>query len=527
MDAEFIIVIGANPTVNHPVAATFIKNATKRGAKLVVMDPRRQTLSRHAYKHLAFKPGSDVAMLNAMINTIITEGLTDAQYIAGYTEGYDDLKARIAEFTPEKMAPICGIPAEELREVARMYARSRASIIFWGMGISQHVHGTDNARCLIALALITGQIGRPGTGLHPLRGQNNVQGASDAGLIPMFLPDYQPVGRTDLREPFEKLWHQDLDPVRGLTVVEIIHAIHRGEINGMFIEGENPAMSDPDVQHARDALAKLDHLVVQDLFLTETAFHADVVLPASAFAEKVGTFTNTDRRVQIAREVIKPPGDARQDLWIIQEIGKRMGLDWNYSGPADVFAEMTQVMPSLKNITWERLEREGAVTYPVDDPHQPGNEIIFTTGFPTQSGRGKIVPAHVIPPDELPDDEYPMVLSTGRVLEHWHTGSMTRRSAVLDQIEPEAIAFMSPKDMRRMNLRPGDFVRLETRRGAVEIKVRSDRDVPENMVFMPFCYAEAAANLLTNPALDPFGKIPEFKFCAVRAERAELRNAAE
>src|SRR6266851_1796799 len=432
MDAEVIIVIGANPTINHPVAATFIKNAAKRGAKLIVMDPRGQSLSRHAYKHLAFNAGSDVAMLNAMINTIITEGLTDEQYIAGYTEGFDDLKARIAEFTPEKMEPICGIPAETIREVARMYARSRASIIFWGMGISQHVHGTDNARCLIALALITGQVGRPGTGLHPLRGQNNVQGASDAGLIPMFLPDYQPVGRTDLREPFEKLWHQNLDPVRGLTVVEIMNAIHAGEITGMYIEGENPAMSDPDLQHAREALAKLEHLVVQDLFVTETAFHADVILPASAFAEKSGTFTNTDRRVQLAREVIKPPGDARQDLWIIQEIAKRMGLDWNYAGPADVFTEMTEVMPSLKNITWERLEREGAVTYPVDDPHLPGNEIIFTTGFPTESGRGKIVPAHVQPPDELPDDEYPMVLSTGRVLEHWHTGSMTRRSLVLD-----------------------------------------------------------------------------------------------
>src|SRR5712675_1801540 len=527
MDAEVIIVIGANPTINHPVAATFIKNAAKRGAKLIVMDPRRQSLSRHAHLHLAFKAGSDVAMLNAMIHTIITEGLTDEQYIAGYTEGFDELKERIKDFTTEKMEPICGIPAETIREVARLYARSRASIIFWGMGISQHVHGTDNARCLIALALITGQVGRPGTGLHPLRGQNNVQGASDAGLIPMFLPDYQPVGRTDLREPFEKLWQQDIDPVRGLTVVEIMDAIHAGEINGMYIEGENPAMSDPDLQHAREALTKLDHLVVQDLFVTETAFHADVILPASAFAEKSGTFTNTDRRVQLAREVIKPPGDARQDLWIIQEIARRMGLDWRYDGPADVFAEMTQVMPSLNNITWERLVREGAVTYPVDDPHKPGNEIIFTTGFPTASGRGKIVPAHVIAPDEVPDSEYPMVLSTGRVLEHWHTGSMTRRSMVLDQIEPEAVAFMSPKDMRRLKLWPGDFIRLETRRGAVEIKVRSDRDVPENMVFMPFCYAEAAANLLTNPALDPFGKIPEFKFCAVRAERAEIRSAAE
>ncbi len=527
MDAEVIIVIGANPTVNHPVAATFIKNAAKKGAKLIVMDPRRQTLSRHALMHLQFKPGADVALLNAMLHTIITEGLTDAQYIAGYTEGFDDLKEKIKEFPPEKMAPICGIPAETLKEVARMYAKAKSSLIFWGMGISQHIHGTDNARCLIALALITGQIGRPGTGLHPLRGQNNVQGASDAGLIPMFLPDYQPVGRTDLREPFEHLWHHDIDPVRGLTVVEIMDAVHAGSITGMYIEGENPAMSDPDLQHARQALAMLDHLVVQDLFVTETAFHADVILPASAFAEKIGSFTNTDRRVQIARQVLKPPGDARQDLWIIQEIANRMGCGWTYTGPADVFTEMTQLMPSLKNITWERLEREGAVTYPVDGADKPGNEIIFTTGFPTPSGRGKIMPARVSSPDEIPDTEYPMVLSTGRVLEHWHTGSMTRRSEVLDNIEPEAVAFMSPKDMRRMSVRPGDFVRLETRRGAVEVKVRSDRDVPENMVFMPFCYAEAAANLLTNPALDPFGKIPEFKFCAVRAERIELRTAAE
>jgi formate dehydrogenase major subunit len=527
LEAEVIIVIGANPTVNHPVAATFIKNAAKKGAKLIVMDPRRQTLSRHAYKHLAFKPGSDVAMLNAMMHTIIAEGLTDDQYIAGYTEGFEELKARIVDFAPEKMAPICGIPAETLREVARLYAKAKSSIIFWGMGISQHIHGTDNSRCLIALALITGQIGRPGTGLHPLRGQNNVQGASDAGLIPMFLPDYQPVGRTDLREPFEQVWGKSIDPQRGLTVVEIMTAVHAGEIVGMYVEGENPAMSDPDLQHARGALAMLEHLVVQDLFVTETAFHADVILPASAFAEKLGTFTNTDRRVQIGRPVVAPPGEARQDLWIIQEVAKRMGLDWNYPGPAEVFTEMAGLMPSLANITWERLEREGAVTYPVDGADVLGNEIIFTTGFPTESGRGKIVPASVVAPNEVPDADYPMVLSTGRLLEHWHTGSMTRRANVLDTLEPEAVAFLSPKDLRRLNLWAGDFVRLETRRGAIEIKIRADRDVPENMVFMPFCYAEAAANLLTNPALDPFGKIPEFKFCAVRVTRAEAREAAE
>jgi formate dehydrogenase major subunit len=447
---------------------------------------------------------------------IITERLYNQEYIASYTENFEALKKNIVAFTPERMSEVCGIDPDTLREVARLYATARASIIFWGMGISQHVHGTDNARCLIALALITGQIGRKGTGLHPLRGQNNVQGASDSGLIPMVYPDYQSVEKEQVRKLFETFWGQELDPKKGLTVVEIMNAIHAGEIRGMYIEGENPAMSDPDLNHARQALAQLEHLVVQDLFLTETAFHADVVLPASAFAEKLGTFTNTDRRVQIGRPVIPPPGDARQDWWIIQEIARRIGLQWNYAGPAEIFAEMAQTMPSFKNITWERVVREGSVTYPVDAPDVPGNDIIFRNGYPTENGRGKIVPARIRPPDEIPDSEYPMVLSTGRVLEHWHTGAMTRRAGVLDELEPEATAFLHPRELKRLNMKPGDMLRLETRRGAVDIKVRSDFDVPVGMVFVPFCYAEAAANLLTNPALDPAGKIPEFKFCAAR-----------
>src|SRR5438874_2736966 len=317
MDADVIVVIGANPTVNHPVAATYIKNAAKRGAKLIVMDPRRQSLSRHATKHLAFKPGSDVAMLNAMINTIIDEGLYDPDYVATFTEGFEELKAKITEFTPEKMAPICGIPAETLREVARMYARAKASIIFWGMGISQHVHGTDNARCLIALALITGQVGRPGTGLHPLRGQNNVQGASDAGLIPMFYPDYQPVGSEAVRRKFEAAWGVPLDPRPGLTVVEIMAGALEGRIKGMLMLGENPFLSDPNVNKVRKALAHLEFLAVQDIFLTETAEFADVVLPASSFLEKTGTYTNTDHRVQIGRTAIEAPGEARLDQQLL------------------------------------------------------------------------------------------------------------------------------------------------------------------------------------------------------------------
>lgn len=521
LESDCIIVTGARPAQNHPVAATYLKTAAKNGAKLIVMDPRAQELSRYASHTLQFKPGQDVALLNAMIHTIIDENLVDEQYIQGRTSGYEELKERIRNFSPEEMAEVCGVPAETIREVARIYARSEKSIIFWGMGISQHVHGTDNARCLISLALITGQIGRPGTGLHPLRGQNNVQGASDAGLIPIVYPDYRSVEDAAVRKEYENFWGKELDPNKGLTVVEIMHAINADEIKGMYIMGENPAMSDPDQTHARMALAKLEHLVIQDIFLTETAWHADVILPASAHAEKTGTYTNTNRQVQIGRAAVTPPGQARQDWELIQELAHRLGEDWNYTHPRDVFAEMAQVMPSLANITWERLEREDSVTYPADAPDKPGNEIIFSERFPTNDGRARIVPTDLVPPDELPDDDYPLVLSTGRLLEHWHTGAMTRRAGVLDDLEPEAIVSMNPKEMGRRGIQPGDMVKITTRRGTIQIKVRKDRDVPEGMLFIPFCFNEAAANVLTNPQLDPYGKIPEFKFCAARLETLE------
>jgi formate dehydrogenase major subunit len=528
-DADCIIVIGARPAENHPVAATYLKNAARRGAKLIVMDPRGQNqgIARYASHMLQFKPGRDVALLNAMLNVIVEEGMVDIQYVQAHTEGFEALKEKVKDFTPEKMELITGIPAATVRDVARLYARSERSIIFWGMGISQHTHGTDNARCLIALAMVTGQIGRPGTGLHPLRGQNNVQGASDVGLIPMVFPDYQSVEDPVIRGKYEAFWKVELPPKSGLTVVEIMHAIKDGVIKGMYIMGENPAMSDPDVQHAREALAKLEHLVVQDIFVTETAWHADVILPASAHAEKWGTFTNTNRQVQIARPVLDPPGDARQDWALIQAIAQGAGLKWNYKHVSEVFTEMTQVMPSLANITWERLVREDSVTYPCDAPDKPGNEILFARGFPTKSGRAKIVPADLLPPDEMPDAEYPLVLTTGRLLEHWHTGSMTRRASNLDSLEPEAIAGLNPREMDRMGVPPGGFIRVSTRRGEVVLKARADRDVAEGMVFIPFCFAEAAANLLTNPQLDPMGKIPEFKFCAAKVEPAVLSEAAE
>jgi formate dehydrogenase major subunit len=516
--AEVVIVIGANPTVNHPVAASWIKNAVKNGTKLIVADPRRSDMARMAHRFLQFKPDTDVALLNAMMHVIVHEGLVNEEFIASRTIGYDELKKNVDGYSPETMAPICGIDAETIRYVARLYATSKASMILWGMGISQHIHGTDNARCLIALALMTGQIGRPGTGLHPLRGQNNVQGASDAGLIPMMYPDYQRVDNPAAKEKFEKLWGMALDSQPGLTVVEIMHAITEGKVRGMYIMGENPAMSDPDANHAREALAALDHLVVQDIFLTETAYLADVILPASAFPEKTGTFTNTDRLVQLGRQAIDPPGEAKQDLWIIQQIAKRMGLDWNYAHVSEVFDEMRNSMPSIAGITWERMQRDHAVTYPCEKEGDAGQPVVFTEQFPTQTGRARFVPADIIPAAERPDAEYPKVLITGRQLEHWHTGSMTRRATVLDAIEPDPVALVHPLDLADLGGKPGDVITLESRRGKVSLYARADDSSPRGAVFVPFCYYEAAINKLTNAALDPFGKIPEFKYCAIRVK---------
>ena len=527
-NADVAIVIGANPVENHPVAATYFKQFTKRGGKLIVMDPRGVGLRRFASHMLQFRPGTDVSMLNAIMHVIVEEGLYDEQYIAAYTENWEAEKAHLKDFSPEKMAPICGIEAEVLRDVARTFAGANAAMIFWGMGVSQHIHGTDNSRCLISLALMTGQIGRPGAGLHPLRGQNNVQGASDAGLIPMFLPDYQPVEDDGVRSAFTDVWGSgDFSAEKGLTVTEIMDAVHDGDIKAMYVLGENPAMSDPDVDHARDALAKLDHLVVQDIFLTETANYADVILPASAFAEKSGTVTNTNRQVQMGRPAVTPPGEAREDWWIEVELAKRLGLEWSYESPADVFAEMKLNMKSFDNITWDRLARENAVTYPSLSADDPGQAIVFGEGFPRPEGRAKFTPASIVAPDDVPDADYPMILTTGRQLEHWHTGSMTRRSKVLDGLEPEANCSLHPSTLRRLGVAPGEHVRLSTKRGSIEIMAREDRAVAPDMVFLPFAYVEAAANILTNPAVDPYGKIPEFKFSAVRVEAAKEAVAAE
>ena len=517
--AEVIFLIGSNPIANHPVAATWIKNAVKRGATFIYADPRRSELSRHATYSLQFKPDTDVALLNAMMHTIVHEGLVDEKFIQSRTIGFEELRKNVEGYSPEAMAPICGIPAETIKEVARVYAKSKGSMILWGMGVSQHVHGTDNARCLIALTLMTGQIGKPGSGLHPLRGQNNVQGASDAGLIPMVFPDYQRVDNPEARARFEKLWGTTLDPQPGLTVVEVVHAILDGDIRGMYIMGENPAMSDPDANHAREALAKLDWLVVQEIFLTETCYHADVILPATAWPEKDGTVSNTDRMVQLGRKALEAPGEAKPDLWIIQELARRLGLDWRYAGPADVFNEMRKGMNSIAGITWDRLERESSVTYPCEKEGDPGQPTVFIERFPTPTGKARFVPADIIPANERPDADYPFVLITGRQLEHWHTGAMTRRAGVLDAIEPDPTVSMHPLDLAALDAKTGDVMTVASRRGIVSLYARADDGVPRGSVFIPFCYYEAAANLLTNSALDPFGKIPEFKYCATKVTK--------
>ena len=522
LEADVVILTGCNPAVNHPVAATFFKQAAKRGTEIIILDPRGQSLDAYASMSVRFTPGADVSLFNALLHVIIAEGLYNQAYIDAHTEGFEALKQSVAHSTPDAMSALCGVAPDTIREVARRYANAEKAMIFWGMGISQHTHGTDNARCLISLALACGHTGRPGTGLHPLRGQNNVQGASDAGLIPMMLPDYQPVGDSQLRAAFEELWNTPLSDEPGLTVVEVMNAIHAGEVRGMYIVGENPAMSDPDLTHARAALGKLEHLVVQDLFITETAQFADVILPASAWPEKDGTVTNTNRQVQLGRAALPLPGDAKPDWWIIQEIANRFGLGWRYQHPQDVFAEMQQGMHSFNHISWERLARENSVTYPCPSEDAPGQDVVFSDAFPRAGGLAKFAPTRPLPPDEPVDDDYPTVLTTGRQLEHWHTGSMTRRAQVLDALEPEAVASLSPGELNRLGVVPGEKLTITTRRGTITLTARVDDKIPDGMVFVPFAYAEAAANLLTNPALDPYGKIPEFKYAACRLERAAV-----
>jgi formate dehydrogenase major subunit len=521
--SEVCLIVGSNTTDNHPVAATFIKQAARRGTTLIVMDPRRPEIARNAHHYVRFKPGTDVALLNGIMHVILRDGLQDDAFIASRTEGFEAVREVVRHYPPEVAEKISGVPAAKIEEIARLYGRSRRAIIFWGMGISQHTTGTDNARCLIALALITGNIGRPGTGLHPLRGQNNVQGASDAGLIPMVYTDYQSVEDPAIRAKFEQAWGVPLDPRRGLTVVEIMKGALEGSIRGMLMMGENPFLSDPNVNKVRRCLASLEFLAVQDIFLTETAEFADVILPASTHAEKTGTYTNTDRWVQLSSKATDPPAAAREDWQVLIDLANRMGYPMRYDSPDEIFAEFAALSPSYSGISHSRLRRE-PVVWPCHTKEDPGSAVIFTEDFPR--GRGLFVAAEFAPAQELPDAEYPYVLNTGRVLQHWHTGTMTRRSKALDEIAPEPFAEIHPEDAATLGISDGDSVRVASRRGSVIVPARVTSRVGRGSVFIPFHFREAAANLLTNDALDPTAKIPEYKYCAVLLERVGTPSSA-
>ncbi len=526
-NSDVAIITGSNATANHPVASSFFKQARRRGTKIIYIDPRASTVADHADIFCQVKPGTDVAFYNAIMHEIIRLGLVDREFVAQRTSNYDELATTVADYPPERAEQITGVAAATITEVARIWGEAGAGIIFWGMGISQHTTGTDNARCLIAMCSITGNVGKPGAGLHPLRGQNNVQGASDVGLIPMFYPDYQNADSAEVRERFEQAWGTTgLNPEKGLTVTEIISSIlSPGGVRGMYMMGENPFLSDPNINKVRKALAALDFLVVQDIFITETAEFADVILPASSYLEKDGTYTNTDRRVQLGRTVLDPPGQARVDWEIVCDIARRVGLDWSYDSPREVFDEMVSVMPNYANLSYDNLGGTGKL-YPNADPeHSDGTVVLFDERFNTGDGLAHLVPAQWLPAKELPDAEYPLVLNTGRLLQHWHTGSMTRRSFALNSIAPHPEVYLSGKDAADLGVADGDMVRVTSRRGRIELRLRvSHREAPGNC-FIPFHFREAAANLLTNDEIDPVGKIPEFKFCAVRIEPAAIAAA--
>ncbi len=521
INADVAIVTGSNPTANHPVASSFFKQARRRGTTIIYVDPRADKMSDHADIFCQLKPGTDVAFYNGVMHEVIRLGLTDAEFIEQRTSNYAALAETVRAYPPERAEQISGVPADVIRRVARAWGEAGAGVIFWGMGISQHTTGTDNARCLIAMCAITGNVGRPGSGLHPLRGQNNVQGSSDMGLIPMFYPDYKKADDPAVRARFEQLWGTpDLDPKRGLTVTEIIGSALKGGVRGMFMMGENPFLSDPNINKVRKALAALEFLVVQDIFLTETAEFADVILPASSYLEKDGTYTNTDRRVQLGRKVLDPPGQARVDWEVVQDIANRIGLGWSYTSARDVFEEIVAVMPSYANLSYDNLGLTGKL-YPNPDPeHSDGTVVMFGEKFNTDDGLAHLVPAEWLPAKELPDEQFPFVLNTGRLLEHWHTGTMTRRSYALDAIRPGPEVFINPGDAAALGLADGDSARVTSRRGSIVLATRVSHREARGNCFIPFHFREAAANLLTIDEIDPMGKIPEFKFCAVRIEAA-------
>ncbi len=529
LDSDVMLVIGSNTTETHPIIGLRMLKAVKKGSKLIVADPRRITLCDSSEIWLQQRPGSDGALINALCHVIIREGLEDRDYMAERTENLAAFKEAIADCTPEWAEDITGVPAADIEEAARIFAAGERAGIYYTMGITQHTSGTDNVCALANLAMITGNLGKAGAGLNPLRGQNNVQGASDMGCNPTFFPGYQRCDDADVRAKFSELWGTEVTGKPGLMATEMPHAIEEGKLAGLWIMGENPILSDPNADHVRKAFAKLDCLVVQDIFLTETAEMADVVLPAASFAEKDGTFANTERKVQRIRKAVPPPGDARDDLSIVNMVSNRMlGTGQRYQGHVDplyhtvqplaneIFDEMTQCWSAMAGMSYERIEKEG-LCWPCPDADHPGTPILHEKGFPR--GKGWLSAITWKGPQELPDDEYPLVLTTGRVLYQYHTGTMTRRSEVLESSAPNAYVEMHPDDAAELNLADNEVVRAASRRGAIKLPVRITDRVSKGLVFIPFHYKEAAANLLTNDALDPQSKIPEAKVCAIKVEK--------
>ena len=518
-DADVILVTGSNTTENHPVLSRHVKRAVSyKGAKLILVDPRRIKLATFAHKWLRQNLGSDVAWINGMMHVIIAEDLYEKAFVEKRTEGYKALKNIVEKYTPDYVESITGIPAEELAAAARLYATAKAASILYCMGITQHSHGTDNVKSLANLAMLCGHMGKPGTGVNPLRGQNNVQGACDMGGLPNVYTGYQPVSDLAIAKKMEEAWGvKDLPTKPGLTVTQMFPKAHDGELKAFYIIGENPLVSDPDLNHAEACLKHLDFLVVQDIFLTETAQLADVVLPSRCFAEKNGTFSNTERRVQRVRKAVEAPGECKDDWQILCDIATRMGTPMAYADSREISEEIARITPSYAGISYDRIAVEG-LHWPCPTPEHPGTPILHREQF--TRGRGMFHPIEYTPPAELTDEEYPLYLTTGRVLYHYHTGTMTMKSAGLNDRVPECFVEISPKDAALYDLTDGAEVEIASRRGKITAKIQVSPKAVNGTVFIPFHFAHAAANRLTNAVLDPVSKIPEYKVCAVKLSHA-------
>lgn len=524
LQSDVILVIGSNTTETHPVIGYRVKQAAKKGAKVIVIDPRKIDLVKYAYNWLPMKPATNTAILNALGHVIVKENLYDEDFIRERTEGWEDWVKSVEAYSPQRVESITGVPAKDIIETARLYARADKGSIVYAMGITQHISGTNNVFAVANLAMATGNVGREGTGVNPLRGQNNVQGACDMGALPQFFPGYQLVTNKDIRQKFEKYWNTSLPSEPGLTVTEILQKALEKEVKGLYIMGENPMLSDPDINHVQEALMSLEFLVVQDIFLTETGKFADVVLPAASFAEKDGTFVNTERRIQRVRKAVPSPGQARPDWQIIQSLASAMGRHWSYSHPAEIMKEISGVTPIYAGIDYSRIEREG-IQWPCPDKEHPGTKFLHCNEF--ACGKGKFRGVEFYPADEEPDPKYPFLLMTGRGLYQFHTGTMSRRTKALDWIHPEELMEIHPEDAKRLNLKDGDLAEVKSRRGKLTTRVKLTRGIPRDAVFMTFHFKESPANILTNTATDPICKIPELKAAAVNIHKIEDRRREE